>query len=67
MAAIAGYAARPIYQRSITLGIARSSYDNLHGSDLKVIPNTVACEDLHYEPVSNKLYTSCQVSGRAKM
>ena len=52
----------PVYQRAKTLGITRTKFENLHGSEFKLILNTVACEDLHHDRVSGQLYTSCQVS-----
>ncbi|QIW95655.1 hypothetical protein AMS68_001173 [Peltaster fructicola] len=61
VAAFVGFAGFPIYNRAVTLGITRSSFDNIHGYGLKLLPETVACEDLHYESHSNQLYTSCQV------
>lgn len=64
-AAIGGVAlfGAPVYQRVETLGLTRRHIENVHGADLRLIPGTVACEDLHYERVSGQLYTACQVSG----
>ncbi|KAI0476301.1 serum paraoxonase/arylesterase family protein [Xylariaceae sp. FL0804] len=43
------------------LGLARSleTWQNIHGLETRVIPDTVACEDLHYHAESGMLYTAC--------
>lgn len=62
-AAIAGIAVvgPSLYSRAETLDITRRHFENIHGTDFKLIPGTIACEDLHYEPYSGQLYTACQV------
>lgn len=52
----------PVKQRITVLGITRP-YDkivNIHGQDLRLIPNTVQCEDLHLHKESGMLFTACQ-------
>lgn len=62
-AAVGGLAwfGKPIYQRAEQLGVISRHIENIHGTNLQLIPNTVACEDIHFEPYSGLLYTSCQV------
>lgn len=60
--AVVGFVAPPLYQRATTLGLLRKHFDAIHGSELKTISGTVACEDLHYDQTSGQLYTACQVS-----
>lgn len=63
-AAIGGIAlfGLPLYHRAETFGLTRRHIENIHGTDLRLISGTVACEDLHLEPFSGQLYTACQVS-----
>lgn len=49
-----------VYQRALTLGLLRGPIVNYHGHELKTISNTIACEDLHYDVKSDRLYTACQ-------
>lgn len=58
-AAVGSFVGPSFYQRLVTFGAFRS-LENIHGSDLKIIPGTVACEDLHRDPVSGQLFTACQ-------
>ncbi|MCJ1380675.1 hypothetical protein MMC17_003783 [Xylographa soralifera] len=63
--AIAAFAAllyNPIKLRAEVFGFTRSqvSIQNIHGEDLKVIPNTVQCEDLHHHLPSGLLFAGCQ-------
>ncbi|KAL9082816.1 MAG: hypothetical protein Q9159_006147 [Coniocarpon cinnabarinum] len=54
---------QPVYQRAIVLGFTRPqhSISNVHGVEaLKVIPDTIACEDLHHHRPSDLLFTACQ-------
>ncbi|MCJ1289943.1 hypothetical protein MMC34_001477 [Xylographa carneopallida] len=52
----------PIKLRAVVLGYTRSqaSIENIHGADLRVIPNTVQCEDLHHHLPSGLLFAACQ-------
>ncbi|KAL9126885.1 MAG: hypothetical protein Q9217_004143 [Psora testacea] len=48
----------PITRRVRVLGISRplDKIQNLHGEGLKIIPNTIACEDLHHHTPSGLLF-----------
>ncbi|MCJ1282967.1 hypothetical protein MMC26_002294 [Xylographa opegraphella] len=62
LAALAALLYNPIKLRAEVLGYTRSqaSIRNIHGEDLRVIPNTVQCEDLHYHLPSGLLFAACQ-------
>ena len=54
---------QPLYQRAVTFGVTRpqSSFENIHGlQELKLIPDTVHCEDLHLHETSGLMFTACQ-------
>lgn len=52
----------PLTLRMEVLGLRRpqSSIANIHGEDLRVIPNTHYCEDLHYHSPSNLLFAASE-------
>lgn len=51
----------PISQRLLTFGVTRGAITNNPGvDDLRLIPNTVMCEDLHLEQSTQQLFTACQ-------
>lgn len=52
----------PLKLRAEVLGFTRpyGSVQNIHGEGLKVIPDTVQCEDLHHHLPSGLLFTACQ-------
>ena len=62
LAALAALLYNPIKLRVVVLGFTRSqaSIQNIHGEELKVIPNTVQCEDLHHHLPSGLLFAGCQ-------
>ncbi|MCJ1435831.1 hypothetical protein MMC27_005207 [Xylographa pallens] len=62
LAAFTALLYNPIKLRAVVLGFTRSqaSIQNIHGEDLKVIPNTVQCEDLHHHLPSGLLFAACQ-------
>ncbi|KAI1411108.1 calcium-dependent phosphotriesterase [Hypoxylon sp. FL1857] len=51
----------PIKREATVIGLFRplSSWQNVHGIENRVIPDTVACEDLHYHEPSGLLYSAC--------
>ncbi|OTA90113.1 hypothetical protein M434DRAFT_14147 [Hypoxylon sp. CO27-5] len=51
----------PVKREATVLGLFRplNSWQNVHGIENRVIPDTVACEDLHYHETSGMLYTAC--------
>jgi len=53
----------PITSRREVLGYTRplDKIHNIHGEELKIIPDTTQCEDLHLYKPSNTLFTACQV------
>nr|POE72908.1 serum paraoxonase/arylesterase 1 [Quercus suber] len=64
-AALAAVCYAPVRQRYITLGVGRPAHKivNIHGVEgLKVIPNTIQCEDLHHEKTTNMLFAACQAT-----
>lgn len=69
LAALVFYAYAPIKQRLVTLGVLRksSSIQNIHGSELRIIPDTRHCEDLHFWPGSGLLYTACEGKDSPRM
>ncbi|MCJ1405775.1 hypothetical protein MMC11_009005 [Xylographa trunciseda] len=62
LAAVGALLYNPIKLRAEVLGFTRSqaSIQNIHGEGLKVIPNTVQCEDLHHHLPSGLLFAACQ-------
>ena len=65
-AVLASLLYKPIATHLYVLGVTRpaSGFTNIHGVDntegLKIIPGTVACEDLHLHRLSGLLFTACQ-------
>jgi hypothetical protein len=59
---LAGTLFNPVKLRAEVIGLVRplSSIRNIHGEDLRAIPNTVQCEDLHVHEPSGLLFTACQ-------
>jgi len=55
----------PVKQRIVVLGLTRSadSIVNVHGQGLRIIPDTVQCEDSHMHKESGMIFTACQGSG----
>ncbi|MCJ1358095.1 MAG: hypothetical protein MMC33_008093 [Icmadophila ericetorum] len=55
---------KPLSLRAEVLGLLRphDSIQNVHGEDLKIIPDTVQCEDLHHHLPSGLLFAACQGS-----
>ncbi|KAI1141844.1 calcium-dependent phosphotriesterase [Hypoxylon sp. FL0543] len=51
----------PVKREATVIGLFRplSSWQNIHGIENRVIPDTVACEDLHYHEPSGLLYSAC--------
>ncbi|KAI1078918.1 calcium-dependent phosphotriesterase [Whalleya microplaca] len=51
----------PLKRDIAILGLNRSptSWKNIHGSESHVIPDTIACEDLHHHTPSGLIYTAC--------
>ncbi|KAI8631717.1 hypothetical protein F5Y19DRAFT_402504 [Xylariaceae sp. FL1651] len=50
----------PVKHFTVVLGIRPfETWANVHGIEIRAIPNTVACEDLEYHPQSGMLYTAC--------
>lgn len=65
LAAAGGLLFPSLRQRYVTLGVGRpaSKVENIHGMEgLKVIPNTIQCEDLHHEKSTNVLFAACQAT-----
>jgi hypothetical protein len=64
LATVAGLLYNPIALRAKVLGATRplSGFKNIHGEELRVIPNTLICEDLHLHKESGLLYTACEGS-----
>jgi hypothetical protein len=62
LAAIAGLLYNPIALRAEVLGATRplSSFKNIHGEELRIIPDTLICEDLHLHKESGLLFTACE-------
>jgi hypothetical protein len=63
LAALGGVLYSPVKQRYTTLGLGRSADKivNIHGVEpLKIIPNSIQCEDLHLESTTQKLFAACQ-------
>ena len=62
LAAIGGLLYNPLKLRAEVLGLTRpySSIKNIHGEGLKIIPDTVQCEDLHHHVPSGQLFAACQ-------
>lgn len=57
----------PIKLRAEVLGFLRpKSVDDIHGEGLKIIPNTVQCEDLHHHLPSGLLFAACQGQATAR-
>lgn len=59
---VTAYHYNSIRQRVVTLGLTRSatSVSNVHGQDLRIIPDTKHCEDLHFSSSNGLLYTACE-------
>jgi hypothetical protein len=53
---------KPVALRVEVLGLNRplSSIQNIHGSDLHVIPDTAYCEDMHYHEPSGLVFAACE-------
>ncbi|CAJ2503650.1 Uu.00g110440.m01.CDS01 [Anthostomella pinea] len=52
----------PVKHTCEVMGLFRPHGDawvNIHGIENRVIPDTVACEDLHYHEASGMLYSAC--------
>ncbi|MCJ1394701.1 hypothetical protein MMC18_007581 [Xylographa bjoerkii] len=62
LAAFAALLYSPIKLRAEVLGFTRSqaSIQNIHGEGLKIISNTVQCEDVHHHIQSGLLFAACQ-------
>jgi len=71
--AAAGWALfyRPFDHRMTVLGWhrdAEAGFPSIHGaSPLRMIPDTVHCEDLHHHRPSNLLFTACQADAAARI
>jgi len=54
----------PVKQRIVVFGLTRSadSIVNIHGKGLRIIPDTVQCEDSHLHQESGMIFTACQGS-----
>ncbi|MCJ1478612.1 hypothetical protein MMC13_007293 [Lambiella insularis] len=64
---LAGLLYNPIKLRAEVLGFLRpSSVEDIHGEGLRIIPNTVQCEDLHHHLPSGLLFTACQGQAEAR-
>ena len=52
----------PVKLRAEVLGFTRSptTLQNIHGEGLRIIPDTVLCEDLHQHGPSGLLFAGCQ-------
>ena len=53
---------KPISVRIEVLGLTRSltKIHNIHGQDLRLLPDTLHCEDLHYHEHSHLLFSASQ-------
>jgi len=62
VAAVVAVLYGPVSQRITTVGGYRSmsTMKNVHGHELKIIPNTIQCEDVHHHIESGLLFTACQ-------
>ncbi|KAI5866340.1 calcium-dependent phosphotriesterase [Durotheca rogersii] len=51
----------PVKQTVLILGVTRplDTWQNIHGLETHVIPDTVSCEDLHYHEPSGVIYSAC--------
>lgn len=51
----------PVKHRLLVFGVTRPTVPNQHGTDeLRIIPETIMCEDLHLEKTTGQLFTACQ-------
>jgi hypothetical protein len=69
LAAIGGVLYSPVKQRYTTLGLGRAADKivNIHGVEpLKIIPNSIQCEDLHLETTTQKLFAACQETAKER-
>jgi hypothetical protein len=62
LALVGSFLYREVKLRLTVLGFTRpqSSIKNIHGEELRIIPNTMLCEDLHYHETSGLLFTACE-------
>lgn len=58
-----------VNHRFNVLGLTRSkaALVNIHGHDLRIIPNTIQCEDLHIHEPSGLLFTACQGESESRL
>ena len=59
---------KPIIVRIEVLGLTRplDKIHNIHGQDLRTLPNTLHCEDLHYHEHSHLLFGASQENPDAR-
>ena len=62
LTAAGGLLYNPLKLRAEVVGIFRplQSIQNVHGEGLRLIPDTVQCEDVHHHLPSGLLFAACQ-------
>ena len=63
LAALTAYLYSPVMQQLKVFGVFRpqASLISTHrGDDLRILPNTVMCEDIHHHREANLLFTACE-------
>ena len=68
LALLASILYEPITRRMEVFGINRPLHKihNIHGEDLKIIPDTIYCEDLHYHEPSGLLFGAAETDKVAR-
>jgi len=52
--------------RAEVLGITRKTFENIHGEDFRIIPDTQNCEDLHLHTPSGLIFGASQANDRVR-